>query len=278
MADNASSIKYLKAPPDWSPEEGNPFTQDESYGPEWTCLRISAEDKLLNFCGGGTSSLYTIGIGCEVANLESRLADFLHYENRCGRNVILSFPANMDIDAFVDEALANTPAQDVIRESDPKWVVHSTNLEAWDSIQRDGGLKSLSILLKEGKDVKTVGFHQLGEPADYAEYVMLGVIEGAGAECVVASQEKGRIFTEADAPYEPGVRLYFDNRRIIEGGLGVRDGAHRMKVYNYLPLVPFLVTAVSVGDIDPDGDIAEWTPNSFWRSANSEFFRKVVHR
>lgn len=270
------AIKYLKAPSDWLPEEDNPFTQDGSYGPEWICFYIHRKgENPADFCGSGRNFLYTIRTDYKAVNLEYRLADFLRYECKHGRNVILSFPDDIDVDTIVDEALAGTPVQNVIREEDPKWVIHSTNPEAWDSIQHDGGLKSLSVLLKEGKDVLTVGFHQLGEPPDYAEYVMLGKIEGVGSEYVVASQEKGRVFTEADAPYDPGVRLYFDNHRIIGSGLGVRDGVHLMKVYHYLPLVPFLVTAVSVRDVDPEGDTAEWTPNTFWPAANSEFYRRI---
>ena len=270
------AIKYLEAPADWLPEEDNPFTQDGRYGPEWICFYIHRKgDNPADFCGSGKNSLYTCRIDYSSANSMRRLADFLRYENRHGRNVILSFPDEMDVDTIVNEALIRTPTQDVVREEDPKWVVHSTNLEAWDSIQYDDRLKALSILLKEGRDVITVGFQQLGEPPDYAEYVMLGKIEGIGSEYVVASQQKERVFTEGDTHYEPGVRLYFDNHKIIKSGLGVRDGVHLMKVYHYLPLTPFLLTAVSVRNVDPKGDIAEWTPNTFWPAANSEFYRRI---
>ena len=273
-----AAIKYLKAPSDWSPERSNPFTQDGRYGPEWICFYIHRKgDNPADFCGSGKNSLYTCRTDYRATNSERRLADFLRYENKHGRNVILSFPDEMDVDTIVDRALTKTPTQNVIREDDPRWVVHSTNLEAWDSIQHDGGLRSLSILLKEGKNVKTagIGFNQLGEPPDYSEYVILGKIEGVGAEFVVASQKKGRVFTEADTPYEPGVRLYFDNHKIIESESGVRDGLHLMKVHHYLPLVPFLVTVVSVRDVDPKGDVAEWTPNTFWQAANLEFYGRI---
>lgn len=268
-------MKYLIAPPGWSQEDPNPFTKDGCYGPEWSCFCISGTSEWLDFCGGGKNYLFTFCIGHEAKQLKTRFADFLRYENRHGRNAILSFPEGIDTESFVQEALSETPNENAVRQDDPKWVVHSTNLEAWKSIQRDGALKAPLILLKEGKKVLSVGFNQLGEPPEYAEYVVLGRIDNINPEHVVASQKKGCIFTEADTPYEPGIRLYFDNHKIIESGLGVRDGLHTIKVHLRLPLDPFLVTTVSQKDIDPEGKMREWTPKKFWKAANAEFWQRI---
>ena len=163
----------------------------------------------------------------------------------------------------------------IIRKNDPKWAIHSTNREAWESILQDGCLKSLSILKKENKAVKSVGFHQLGEPIEYAEYIILGRIDTVNAEHVVASQQKGYVFTEENTSYKPGVRLYFDNHKIIERNLGVRDGLHSIKVHNKLPLNPFFITAITINDIDSENKIIEWTPSSFYQAANKEFYKRM---
>ena len=268
-------MKYLIAPRGWSHEDPNPFTPDGRYGAEWSCFCISGTYERLNFCGSGKNLLFTFCLGREAEHLRARFADFLRYENEHGRNVILSFPEGMETESFVQEALSETSDENAVRQDDPKWVVHSTNLEAWKGIQRDGALKSLSVLMKEDKNVLSVGFNQLGEPSEYAEYIVLGRIDNINAEHVVASQKKGCVFTEADTPYEPGIRLYFDNHKIIESGLAVRDGLYTTKVHFRLPLNPFLVTTVSQRDVDPKGKVREWTPKKFWKAANREFWKQI---
>jgi hypothetical protein len=74
--------------------------------------------------------------------------------------------------------------------------------------------------------------------------------------------------TDENATYEPGVRLYFDNHRIIEDGLGVRDGLHLMKVHRRLPLEPYLLAAVRAADLDPVRE-GGWTLRSFVARANA---------
>jgi hypothetical protein len=268
-------IRFFKAPSGWSYNNKNPFTKDGNYGQKWTsfCILDRSGDRV--FVGRGTNGLYSYRLSRDVKNMEHKLADFLRYENAHGRNVILSFPRDIDTEAFANESISETPEAAVIRENDPKWVVHSTNLEAWKQIQRDGELRSLSRLLKEGKKVKTIGFHALGEPSEYADYVMLGSIYNRGTEMVLSSNMKGRICLDENMPYEPGVRLYFDNHAIIRSSLGVRDGEHIIKVHDHLPLKPFLLMAVGINDVDPERKVKEWTPKKFVEVANKIFLMKI---
>jgi hypothetical protein len=46
-------------------------------------------------------------------------------------------------------------------------------------------------------------------------------------------------------------------------------------VHDRLPLNPYLVAPIEVGDVDPDGKVAEWTPKSFLEAANGRF-RKIM--
>jgi hypothetical protein len=91
----------------------------------------------------------------------------------------------------------------------------------------------------------------------------------------VSSHQKGRIVTDEDAEYEPGVRLYFDGHRIIEDELGVRDGVHLLKVRDRLPLEPYLRAAIGVPDVDQGGTVPAWTPRRFLDRANAHFERLV---
>ncbi len=265
-------IPYFKAPNGWSHDDKNPFTKDGSYGQKWTsfCIIDKSGDRV--FVGRGTNGLYSYRLSRDVKDIKYKLADFLRYENVHGRNVILSFPSDIDMKAFINKSISKTPETAVIRKNDPKWVVHSTSLETWKQIQKNGELRSLSRLIKEGKNVKTVGFRFLGEPSEYADYVMLGSIYNMGTEMVTSSNMKGYICLDENMPYEPGVRLYFDNHAIIRSNLGVRDGEHILKVHDHLPLKPFLLTAVGINDVDSERKVKEWTPKKFLEASNKIFF------
>lgn len=97
------------------------------------------------FTGQSGNGPFSARLGRSVENLENRLIDFLLYENAPGRTVILSFPEDIDIDAFVVRALSKTPATNVVRPNDPEVVVHSTTIHAWKSIIVSKTLSNFSI-------------------------------------------------------------------------------------------------------------------------------------
>ena len=189
-----------------------------------------------------------------------------------GRQVILSGPESTDLEALVEQALRNTPSGARVRPGDPRWVVHSTTLGAGESILAEGRVKSLASLRGEGRKISGLGRDELGEPPDYADYVVLGRVDQVNAEHVVSSRQKGRIVTDPDFPYQPGGRFYFDHHRIIEAGLAARDGLHLTKVHGELPLFPYLVGSVSIKEFSP----RMWTPRTFWEAANEKFFAEKV--
>lgn len=231
---------------------------------------LDADDDIIRN-GTGDNGLYCFLAGRRVRDSETRLADFLKYENAHGRKVILSFPPDIAADEFVIHAIENAPNPTAIRSDDPRWLVHSTSLQAWEMIKTDGELRSLARLRGEGLDARGVGLAEFREPDDYAEYVMFSRHDHIAAEHVVASQAAGKMITEEDAPYQPGVRLYFDAHRIILDGLAVRDGLHVLKVHDHLPLNPYLITAICMSDVDPNGEVHVWTPRTFLDRANEWF-------
>ncbi len=270
-ASHNSDASYHKAPPGWDTDQPNPFTPDGTYGTAWSAFEIWDRNDDRRIYGRSASGLFRDSNGRRVADLETRLADFLRYENAHGRNVIVACPADVAIDSLGARALENTPAGAIIRQNDPRWVVHSATLETGELIRGSGCLKSFARLKAEGVPAHGIGFRELGEPDDFPEYVMLGEFNGIGCESVVASQAKGRVFTEEHTPYTPGVRLYFDAHKIITAGIAVRDGLHTLKVHDHLPLHPYLRAALTAADVDPQGTVKVWTPRAFLERSNAWF-------
>jgi hypothetical protein len=269
------AVTYHIAPPSWTHEDPNPFTADGSYGPGWSCFRIREETDSRGWNGRGTNGLfaYVVGRGWK-RNLAADLADFIRYESIYGRQCIISVPADMGC-TFVERALAETPDWSVVRPDDPKWLVHSTTVQGWAAIQACGELRAQARLRREGVVMPNLGGDWLGEPADYADYIILATAGAMAPEFVVASRNANRLHTEPDTPYTPGARLFFDGHQMIRDGLIVRDGLHGAKVYDHLPLDPYLVAAVTSHDLDPEGEVTAWTPKSFCLAA-LEYFSSVV--
>jgi hypothetical protein len=268
-----AELDYLQAPDGWDHESANPFTPDGSYGPYWSCFRV-VESKWEPY-GRTDRGLYFISPRPDSPILARRLADFLRYEASYGRKVIVSCPEDFDMKALVADATLISPPDSQPRPDDPKWLVHSTSLENWKSIQAVGELRSLAMLSRNGIETGGIGLRGFGEPEDYAHHIMLGLPENIGPEHVVASLGRGEVITEENTPYQPGARLYFDGHKIIRDGLMVRDGLHMHKVRDRLPLAPYLVAAITVADVDREGKVAEWTPRSFLDGAG-ECFAEII--
>ncbi|MCE5324162.1 hypothetical protein LLG46_12725 [bacterium] len=267
-------LTYYIAPPGWTADSPNPFSQDGSYE-GWSCFQIENDLDQKFVHGKAKSGLFHMRFGPNVDKIEERLADFLRYEPQHGRQVIMACPDDIDVDALVERVLMQHSEGSYLTPEESRWLVHSTDLQAWESIKKCGELRSLARLNRDGENVLALGIMELGEPSDYAEYVMLGVPGYIGPENVVASRKVGKIFTQEDTPYTPGARLYFDGRRIIEDGLAVYDGVHPMKVHDHLPLEPYLVLAVTTETVDPESKVAEWTPRKFLDAADFYFFEHI---
>ncbi len=266
------ALQYRIAPRDWTPDDPNPFSEDGAYGPEWSGFIVLAECDIHHRYGRTESGLYRFCHCTTCDGLDAHLADFLRYESGHGRTVIVSVPAGVDGEVLIHRALEETPVGPAIRETDPRWVSHSTPRLSWAAIQECGELRALSRLRREGWDGPGgLGFDEFGEPDDYLDYVALNGIEGAAGEHVVASHGRGHVVHDENEPFEPGMKLYFDGHAIIRDGLAVRDGLHLLKVRDRLPLDPYLVAAIGVEDLDPDHQVDVWTPRLFQDRARALF-------
>ncbi len=268
------SMEYVKAPAGWLYTDRNPFTRDGFYGLEWSAFCVLEKEDDGFVTGRGANGLFAARFGRRVQHLENRLVDFLRYESAYARTVILSLPHDLDVDGFIAQALSRTPKASIVRPHDAQIVVHSTTLSAWRSICVDGELKAASLLAGRRREPPGSGEpdeveqYMRDEPPEYGDYIMFGALDSTAPEMVVASYSAGHFVLEDGAVYEPGVRLYFDNHRIIQDSLGARDGLHMMKVHRQLPLTPYLLAAISVDDIDPTGTTEKWTIRAFVERAN----------
>jgi len=221
--------------------------------------------------GKGPGGRFFLGLNPEHKNFAYFVADFIRYENAHGRKVRFR-PRNFD----PSEALNSVPdSGSVLRPSDPRYVIHSTTLEAYEKIIQDGQLKSTSQLRKEGKVQQAIGFLPLGEPLDYLDHVMFGGFGGPGGEVVVNSHLRGKPCFDPNVPYEPQARMYFDAHKIIKDGLAVRDGTHMLKVYGALPLEGYLLRTVFAGDVTLPIGADHWTPTLFTEAANALFYHDM---
>jgi hypothetical protein len=273
--------KFLKAPSSWGYSEPNPFTSNGEYGPEWSAFCILDEDHNQIFTGKSGKGPFSARFGRQVPDLRVRLGDFLKYENTHGRRVIVSFPADMDVDEYVTQTLASMPDSNTVRPEDPAILVHATTQAAWESIEADGALKAASQLAK--KPDRSGGKAQMGqveaylfdEPPEYKDYIMFGWMDSCVPEMVLASNCAGKFILDEKAAFNPGVRLYLDNYRIIRDGLATRDGLHVNKVHLRLPLQPYLLFAVGVDGLDPHRQVKQWTIRNFVERANAAFRSSV---
>lgn len=274
-----TTLKYLKAPLGWGYSDPNPFTSNGEYSSEWSAFCILDEDHNQIFTGKSSKGSFSSRFGRQVPNLTEHLLDFLKYENDHGRRVILSFPPKMDVDEYVTHALASTPDSNTVRSEDPAILIHATTQAAWESIQADQTLKAASQLAKKpdrsGGEAKVgeIEAYLFDEPPEYKDYIMFGGMDSCVPEMILASNYAGKFILDEEATFKPGVRLFFDNHRIIRDGLATRDGLHVNKVHLHLPLQPYWLFSAEVDDLDPQRQVKEWTIRNFVEQANAAFRR-----
>ena len=94
--------------------------------------------------------------------------DFLTYEESYGRNVILKICTGINAEKLLQEYAAFS--HDVVfRDTDEKYMVHSTTLENWGNIRKEKALLSPNMLKRKGVRMLEIGLKQMIEPADYSD-------------------------------------------------------------------------------------------------------------
>lgn len=253
-----------------NPINGLPF--DDS----WIILMLTDSADYQMFCGSENGSAYILRISKKYHGWEFAVCDFLGFHTSANKNIILI--ANESDIQYAKKKYANHSYNErILRENEPRVLVHSTTYESWRSIRRDGYLKSWNTLQAENKIAESSPIGALlSDPADFSDYIMFscGAVSG---EIVVASKQNGKITMDENVAYRSGVRLYFDLEKIAADGLLLRDGEH-LKVKCKMPLKPYLLWYSDYKRIGLPSRIT--TPIEFTVKSNAEFnklFNADIH-
>lgn len=244
----------------------NPITGC-AYDASWQVLMLTESDQYKMLVGsknGGPYSIKLSRIQCKEWML--RVGDLIDFSEKNGKNVILVMPET-DYLTMQSVYAGHAFQEKSLRWYEPSVLIHSTGMENWISIQKDGMLKSWNKLHAEGKisEEDPIG-SKLGDPVDYRNYIMFG--SGFPGEIVVQSKQKGKIIMDADAEYLTGARLYFDAEKMAQDGLLIRDGCH-IKVKDILPLKPYLLWAATWDQVGLESQTS--TPRIFSEKADRMF-------
>lgn len=252
----------------------NPIT-NTAYDDSWIVFTLTDCTNNFVFSGSENGCAYTIKVS-RFMNTDWKLlvGDFIDYCKADGLNGILAI-SKKDYDdamAYYQGHKYNDP---FIRESESPILIHSTTMDSWMKIQKDGSLKSWNMLKKEGfiKEDYPIG-KLIGDPSNYSDYVMFG--GHMSGEIVVSSKQAEKIIMDVTAEYKTGARLYFDAKKIAEDGLLIRDGAH-LKVKNQLSLEPYLIWSATWDKIGLSSQIS--TPQIFAKTSDEIFkskFKDIV--
>lgn len=212
----------------------NPITKSE-YVSSWLVLVLSSDMDTPMLVGANNGCAYTIKISKRLHDdWKMAIGDFIGYCNANNLNGIIAITED-EYNEALNYYVGHSYNEALLRDYETPILVHSTSMENWYQIQKDGMLKSWNKLNIPKKE--PIG-KQLGDPVHFSDYVMFG--GGVSGEIVVNSKQSGKIVMDIDVEYKTGARLYFDAEKIAKDGLLVRDGAH-IKVKYCLPLEPYLI-------------------------------------
>lgn len=244
----------------------NPITNSE-YDESWLVLTLSKDIPEPMIVGSNNGSAYTIKISKQIhPNWKMAVGDFIDFCNDNNLNGVVAITEN-DYQEAQNYYIGHSFDETVLRDYETSVLVHSTSMENWQKIQKDGMLKSWNKLNSEKSVIENepIG-KQLGDPLHFSNYIMFG--GGVSGEIVVNSKQSGKIVMDIDSEYKTGARLYFDAERIAKDGLLVRDGAH-IKVKDCLPLEPYLIWISTWDKIGLENQIS--TPRIFAELSDNTF-------
>ena len=244
----------------------NPITNSK-YNDSWIVLILSNDIPEPMIVGSNNGSAYTIKISKQLhPNWKMAVGDFTQYCNSNNLNGIIVISKN-DYQEAQNYYIGHSFDETVLRDYETPVLVHSTSMENWQKIQKDGMLKSWNKLNCEKSIIENepIG-KQLGDPIHFSDYIMFG--GGVSGEIVVSSKQSGKIVMDIDAEYKTGARLYLDAKKMAKDGLLIRDGSH-IKVKDCLPLEPYLIWVATYDKIGLESQIS--TPRIFAELSDNTF-------
>ncbi len=246
----------------------NPIT-NQPYDSSWVIWQLTDSNDYKMMVGSFNNCAYTVKYSRFFDGWEMSVCDFIEFSRNQNKNIILVI-SEKDLITAKKKYHGHSFDEPILRDGEPIYAVHSTSLENWEHIQKDGCLKSWNILKAENaiSEEKPIG-SILGDPKDFSDYIMFG--KDIAGEIVVNSKQQGKISMDENAEYLTGARLYFDIKKIAADGLAVRDGAH-LKVKDTLPLFPYLIWTATWKNTGLKSRIS--TPKIFCEKANQAFNKR----
>jgi hypothetical protein len=247
----------------------NPITKCE-YDKTWMILILTDSSDYEKMCGSHNECSYIVKISrINCKNWAMSIGDFISFCESNEKNALLVM-SDTELNIVKEIYKGHTYHEQLLRDDEPTILVHSTPMQNWELIKRDGRLKSWNRLKKENAidEEHPIGI-RLGDPTDFSDYIMFG--SGVTGEIVVNSKQLGIIEMNIDTKYRTGARLYFDAKKMAQDGLLVRDGCH-LKVKDVLPLDPYLIWTATWKNIGLDSPIS--TPKVFSEKCDCYFMNK----
>lgn len=244
----------------------NPIT-GHIYDDMWKIFMLTDSPDYQQMCGSSNGCAYTVKTSrTQYENWKMAVGDFIGFCEANGKNAILVMPEE-ELEAAKEQYEGHRYNEPFLRENEPAVLVHSTPMDSWEQIKRDGMLKSWNILKAEKAiaEERPIGMH-LGDPKDFSDYIMFG--GGVTGEIVVSSKQQGKIAMDINAQYLTGARLYFDANKIAADDFLLRDGCH-LKVKDRLRLSPYLIWAATWEAVGLASQIS--TPKLFAQRADAQF-------
>jgi len=262
-----SKIFYVDT--SFEPSDKNPFDDNKPYDSNWIMFKLVDDPNIYRSTGKGKNKLFQEIISKKCEGWQYRIMDFINYERVQDRNIIISVD-EYDLNEAKRIYKGHNYTDKKLRYYEPKVLIHSTPLNCWESVKSSNCLKAWNILKQENIITNEMPIGSLlGDPEDFSNYIMLGL--GINCEIVVSSKQKNKIEMDMDALYEPGVRLYFDAKKIANDGLLTRDGVH-YKVKDTLLLNKYLIWSATIENINMKDH--EITPRNFACCADEAFEKR----
>lgn len=179
----------------------NLITKSE-YDSSWLVLVLASDIDAAMIVGANNCCAYTIKINKQLHDdWKMAVGDFIGYCDANDLNGIVAITEEeyTEVQNCYDGHSYN---ETVLRGYETPILVHSTSMENWYKIQKDGMLKSWNRLNTFEKE--PIG-KQLGDPVHFSDYIMFG--GGISGEIVVNSKQSGKITMDIDVEYKTGARL-----------------------------------------------------------------------
>lgn len=126
----------------------NPITR-QAYDNSWIILMLTDSPDYQQMCGSSDGGAYTIKMSRgQYKNWKMAVGDFIDFSKANEKNAILVM-SESDLNAAESHYKGHRYNEPFLRDNEPSVLIHSTPMNNWEQIKRDGMLKSWNMLKSE---------------------------------------------------------------------------------------------------------------------------------